>query len=212
MAHSPTSQTSFCITDVVLAIVLAATSGVAILAYAFGSVPMTLSVPFVVMPTVLMLVCAVLLRQRLYSRFRALADLVWLGAWTGFLATVGYDVIRPVVQRALRFDFNPFAAIPVFGQLITGLPPESQTAVAAGWAYHFWNGISFGMMFALWRPKGGIAAGCLWGLGLECLMLITYPALLRLRLDDPGFLVTSIVGHSLWGALLGAGIARWGHG
>lgn len=196
--------------DVLIGILLAASSGSAILAHAFVSVPMVLTVPFVVMPTVLLLVGGILLRKRLYHRFRVIADLVVLGCWTGLLATVAYDLIRPLVQIVFRSNFNSFAAIPIFGTLMTGLPAGNAIAITTGWLYHFWNGISFGIMFALFRPRGGVLAGLLWGLGLECLMLVTYPHLLQVRLDTPGFLATSLSGHSLWGIVLGGSITRWG--
>src|SRR3970282_265862 len=53
--------------------------------------------------------------------------------------------------------------MPLFGQLITGLPPSDGRALAAGWAYHFWNGLSFGKVYALLRPRGGVASGLVWG-------------------------------------------------
>ena len=116
----------------------------------------------------------------------------------------------PALVALFQFSYDQFKAISVFGVLITGQPASTLQAQTAGWGYHFWNGASFGVMYALLRPQGGVATGLLWALGLQLLILWTYPSLLQVRLDNPGFLVTSMVGHGLWGVVLGAGLARWG--
>ena len=62
------------------------------------------------------------------------------------------------------------------------------------------------------RPEtrlGGALLGMAWGLGLQGLMMFTYPRLLQVRLDDPGFLTMGIVGHAFWGLALGEGLKRW---
>ena len=108
-------------------------------------------------------------------------------------------------MRAAAFG----GAMPVFGQLMTGLPANDPMAVTAGWVYHFWNGISFGMMFVLFKPNGGVFAGLLWGFSLQCLMLLAYPQLLGLRLSDPAFISISLIGHAAWGAVLGWAVRKW---
>ena len=194
--------------EIVLGVLLAGTSGAAIIAHVFGPVPMSFTVPFVVLPATAILVSAVLLRRRLYPRFHAFTRVIMVGAKWGFLATLAYDVIRPVLKMILRFSFNPYRAIPIFGQLMTGLPATDPTAIVAGWIYHFWNGISFGVMFAFVRPQGGMAAGVVWAMVLQALMMWVYPQFLQVRLADPGFLMSGLIGHSVWGVVLGAGLRR----
>ena len=189
---------------------MAGTSGAAVLAHVFTPLTMTYSVPFIVMPATVVLLGLILVRRRLYRQLHVVADLLILGALTGFAATIGYDVIRPILRYIFDFSFNPFKAMPIFGSLMTGLPPSHPASIALGWVYHFWNGISFGMMFALVRPRGGALVGLLWGLGLHALMLWSYPRLLQVRLDDPGFLVTGCIGHAVWGVMLGLSIKKWG--
>ena len=188
---------------------LASTSGAAVLAYTFGHLPMTLTVPFVVMPTVALLGSVILLRRGFTARFHLLASLLILGMWTGALATVAYDLSRLMLRSIFDFRFNPFGAMPIFGQLMTGMSRSHPLVTIAGWTYHFWNGISFGMMFAVVRPRGGVISGIVWGLGLAVLMLITYPHLLNVSPDDSGFLAADLVGHATWGLVLGWGIRRW---
>jgi hypothetical protein len=78
-----------------------------------------------------------------------------------------------------------------------------------GLIYHFWNGISFWAMFAFIRPRGGTILGFIWGIGLQCLMMFAYPRLLQIRLNDPGFLTSSLIGHALWGIVLGKTVQQW---
>jgi len=194
--------------EALLAIVLASTSGLGILVHTFGPVPMSFSAPFVVFPTACLLAGAILVRRQLPERFHAFARALVAGASWGMVATLFYDGIRPLLGFLFGFTFNPYRAIFIFGELITGLPRSDPFAVAAGWTYHFWNGTSFGMMFALFRPQGGILPGVLWAETLQVLMMIAYPSFLNARLDDPGFMATGIIGHGLWGIVLGAGLKR----
>jgi len=157
--------------EAILGIALAGTSGAAILAHTFGSLPMAFTVPFVVMPSAIILGSAVLLGRGLIARLHVLAVLLIVGTSAGAVATAAYDLARAVLRLALGFSFNPFGAIPIFGQLMTGFSPSHPIALVAGSIYHLWNGISFGIMFALFKPRGGALAGLTWGLMLAGLML-----------------------------------------
>lgn len=193
--------------DIILCIVLAGTSGAAVLAETFTPVPMTMTAPFIVLPSAFLVIAMMFRWQGRPERVAFVGDRMLLGAKWGLIATLAYDAVRPVLLAALQLEFNPYRAIPLFGALATGRPSTDGMAIGIGWLYHFWNGITFGMMFALARPRGGWLAGLIWGLGLQALMMWAYPDLLQVRLDDPGFLVSTIVGHSLWGVVLGAGLA-----
>jgi hypothetical protein len=196
--------------DMVAGWFLASTSGAALLAYTFLGFPMTFTVPFVVFPSALLLVGIVLTRQGRLERLRAFSGIVMLGAKWGLIATLFYDAIRPPLRWIFSLSYDPFRAIAIFGQLMTGRPLDDPWGLAAGWTYHFLNGITFGVMFALMRPRGGPWHGLVWALVLQGIMMATYPTLLQARLDDIGFMMTGLVGHSLWGLVLGAGIRREG--
>jgi hypothetical protein len=167
---------------------------------------MTMTVPFVALPAAAALVTIVLLRRRLHARLHLFVQCLMRGAAWGFVATLCYDVVRPLVTTLFHFGFDPYLAIGVFGHYITGLPTGDPRALAAGWIYHFWNGTSFGMIFALVRPRGGPVAGLIWGVGLQLLMMITYPQIFAIRLSTPGFVPTGLIGHAVWGLVLGAGL------
>jgi hypothetical protein len=196
--------------EILLGVALASTSGAAVMAHAFGPVKLNFAAPFIAMPCMGILVGTILLRRKLYDRLHAFASVTLSGGIYGLLATLVYDAVRPLIKWIAGYAFNPYRAMPVFGSLITGLPQTDPFAIGVGWFYHFWNGISFSIMYALIRPQGGAITGMLWGLGLQGLMMITYPTLLKLRLDTPGFLVMGIIGHALWGIVLGYCLKRWG--
>ncbi len=195
------------ISQIIVGLLLTSTSGLAITLWGLGKIPMTFTVSFVVLPSIIILVSAVLYYKN-HQKFQWFNDLIIQGGKWGLLATLFYDAIRPLLKLIFRFDFNPYRAMPIFGELITGLPQTDSLAILAGWLYHFWNGISFGMMFALLAPKGGMVKGFIWSMALQALMMWVYPHFLAIRLADPGFLMTGLVGHGLWGVVLGYGIKR----
>jgi hypothetical protein len=196
--------------ELILGVALAGTSGAAILLHWIGALPVSFTVPFVAAPAAVVLTGAILVGQGRFGRLHAFSRSLLVGMAMGLLATVAYDIIRPPLVFALGGGYDPYRAQPIFGQLITGLPGSDPRALAAGWAYHTWNGLSFGVIYALVRPQGGWRTGLAWGLGLQALMMAVYPALLQARLDDPAFMITGIVGHSFWGIVLGEGVRRAG--
>jgi hypothetical protein len=194
--------------ELLLALFLAGTSGLGVMAHAFGPVPMSFSAPFVVLPAGILLAGAILLKRGLPERLHAFSSALLRGALWGLVATLAYDAIRPGLVELFGFHFNPYRAIYFFGELITDRPRTETVSWLSGWGYHFWNGISFGMIFAILRPKGGVVHGFLWAETLQVLMMITYPSFLQVRLDNPGFLATGLIGHGIWGIILGWGMQR----
>jgi hypothetical protein len=197
--------------EILVGLALSCTSGLAIIAHTYGPVKLSFATPFIALPTAMVLSGLILLRKRLYGRLHTLSSSIAMGALYGLAATVIYDLIRPLLKWIFQFQYPPFRAMTIFGTLITGLAPEDPVSQIAGWTYHFWNGISFGMMYVLIWPRGGWISGLAWGLGLQLLMMIVYPSFLNARLSDPGFLTMGIVGHSFWGVVLGYLVRRRRH-
>lgn len=192
--------------EAIFGALMAAMSGVAILAHTFGPVPMSFTVPFVVLPVAFMFVGLVLVRRHLYGRLHVFAGRVFAGVVWSLLATFAYDAVRAVMRAAFRLSADPFQAMPVFGHLITKLPAADPLAVTVGWIYHLWNGVSYGIMFALLWPRGGALAGFVWAMTLQALMIADYPVLLQIRPGDPGWYAEGLVGHGVWGVVLGSGL------
>lgn len=93
-----------------------------------------------------------------------------LGAVGGLLGTIGYDLFRvPFAALGLRV----FAPIDSYGVLILDASASSSWTGLAGWAYHFSNGIGFGIAYAMVAVGRKWWWGVLWGMVLETATIIT---------------------------------------
>jgi len=130
-----------------------------------------------------------------WKRFRA-------GVAGGAMALLAYDGIRFAIYASNLLDFYPFQTHRIFGYLITGESPASEAAAIAGWLYHFWNGFSFAIIYALIAGPASWYWGVAWAMILEVAMLFTYPTLLDIKMST-GFVGVSLIGHTAYGAALG---------
>jgi hypothetical protein len=114
-----------------------------------------------------------------------------------------------------------FKVFPRFGALLLGEPLEqssySLVAHLLGWAYHFSNGATFGVMFAAMyagaREAFGEVRGSAWkaiplatlmAVGIElCLLASPYAAFFGIHLT-PRFIVVTMIAHIIFGLGLGA--------
>jgi hypothetical protein len=139
-----------------------------------------------------------------------LARLARVGLVSGLVATLVYDLVRTVLSRFDTSPYDPFEALRAFGSAIAG-PSVSPTAgMAAGAAFHLFNGIAFGVSFCLLFRRGGVLRGMAWGAVLEVFQLTLYPGWLDIRAYQE-FAQISAVSHLAYGATLGW-LARTGIG
>lgn len=189
-----------------VAIAAALTSIAALLLHAAGLVRMPFTVTFLSIPGAILLVCLAVwagLADRVVF-FNRLA----VGFLVGALGLLAYDAIRWAVQTILPLGFDAFFSIRAFGTLITGRSIDDPVSIAAGWAYHVSNGLSFGVLYALIAGPARASYGLIWGLILEIAMLIVYPALFQ-PTSVGGFVIVSVVGHAAFGSVIGIGCRRW---
>jgi hypothetical protein len=133
---------------------------------------------------------------------RRLTRLAKVGLVSGLVATLAYDVIRTVLSRFDASPYDPFEALRAFGSAIAG-PSASPTAVvAAGTAFHLFNGFAFGVAFCLLFRRGGVLRGMAWGAFLEVFQLTLYPGWLDIRAYQE-FAQISALSHLAYGATLG---------
>ena len=153
---------------------------------------------------------------------RRLWQAVMIGVVAGLIAAVAYDVFRLpfVFAKAWGLDtwvppMNLFKVFSRFGAMILGEPLEqprySLAAHLVGWAYHFSNGATFGVMYLAMvgdgarRPWGWAV---LMAVGLELGMLFTpYPNTFGIQIT-PRFVVVTLAAHLIFGVGLGLS-ARW---
>jgi hypothetical protein len=127
------------------------------------------------------------------------------GACLGFIAAIVYDVYRiPFAMAGLPI----FSVFPQFGRMILGGDAPLWGIQAAGWIYHFSNGMAFGIMYlAMARQKAWWWAMA-WALGIEIMMLISpYPQVFGFKVT-PQFLAVTLSAHLIFGLTLGLGTKR----
>src|SRR5437867_1095842 len=167
---------------------LAASSIACLLADFYRLCPMRTFTLFIFLPATLLLF-AWAVADRLWGN-RQLWRGVMIGVAAGLIAAVAYDLFRLpfVYARAWGIEsvvppLNLFKVFPRFGAMILAQPVEqSSYSLAAhliGWAYHFSNGLTFGIMY-LALIGDGTRRHWIWAVvmavGLELGMLFTpYP-------------------------------------
>lgn len=130
------------------------------------------------------------------------------GACAGLIATFAYDGVRYGLVSLMSWSLDPFKAWSLFGAAVIGDNSSGGAQFAVGIAYHLLNGIGFGLTFALIVRRPTWWLGVLWGLVLELLMALLYPQWMRIsQLEE--FLTMSVVGHVVYGAVLGTLCGLW---
>ncbi len=147
---------------------------------------------------------------------------VVIGAMAGFVAACTYDLFRlPFVfsrewhLAAIVPPMGLFKVFPRFGAMLLGQPVEQPTyslaAQLIGWAYHFSNGVTFGIMYMAIigdaRRRSWLWAVML-ATGLELAMLLTpYPQFFAIPVTAL-FVAVTLTAHLLFGVALGL-VTRW---
>lgn len=130
-----------------------------------------------------------------------------IGAMAGVVATAAYDLSRFLLVQVFSLHVQPFEAIPLFGQLLTGNHAPHSVQLAVGMLYHLINGIGFAIAYSIWFAPRGWWCGILWALVLEAAMLAIYPGWLNIKMMDE-FASVSVIGHLVYGSILG-GLCKW---
>ncbi len=135
-----------------------------------------------------------------------ISQAIFVGAVGGLIGTFGYDLIRiPFLLMGQRV----FAPISAYGVWLLDAGISSRFTEAAGWAYHFSNGITFGIMYALWMRNKHPGWAILWGLALETIAVVSpFADIFALR-QAYGALGIAYLGHVAYGAPLGWLTSNW---
>ena len=184
----------------VSAALCALVSLLALVAHIFGFLPMPFFLTFFGVPSLVLLFALAALGRRLNARVFLRCLLV--GLLGGIVATLAYDLTKYGVRVSGLFDFDGFKAIYIFGGWITGRETSSVTAGVAGWLYHFWNGISFGIFYTLAFGRRHWMYGVVYGGVMEACMLGLFPLFVQIT-NKIDFIGVSMFGHLVYGAALG---------
>jgi hypothetical protein len=172
-----------------------------------GVLPMQTSVLYLFLPS-LVLLAAVCVGAQTRQR-RDVRDAIMVGAFAGLLATFAYDIARiPFLLAGVRV----FITHDAYGIWIAEAELSSRFTHALGWAYHFSNGISFGVIYALFMRGEHWGLAVLYALMLETINLLTpFSAVFGISRN---WLAIGILylGHLAFGVVLGVIIQnfeRW---
>jgi hypothetical protein len=161
--------------------------------------------------------CAMLIAFALYDLWRGdgrACRMIVIGAIAGFAAALAYDTFRLPFVYSTSWGLTGFVpSLPLFkvftqfGTMILNMTDSnSLAAILVGWAYHFSNGITFGIMYATivngqWRRRWPVAI--VFAVGLELAMLFTpYPATFGIRITET-FVIVTLTAHIFFGVTMG---------
>jgi hypothetical protein len=141
-----------------------------------------------------------------------LARRIVLGAAAGVIATLGLEVVR---ATSFRLGGMPGDLPRLLGVLLTDrfmLGPSTVSDVL-GYAYHFWNGACFGIVFAVVFGRKplvwAIAYAELIGLGFLASPAVKAMGVGFMATGMPAMIVTVLLAHLAFGVTLGTLVRRW---
>ena len=164
----------------------------------------------VLLPSLVLLAVAVV-----GARFRghhALVRRVLIGAAAGIVATVGLEIVR---ITSFRLGGMPGDLPRLMGVLLTDrfMFGPSTLSDVLGWAYHFWNGAVFGLIFAVLlgprRVSWYVGYGILIGVGFLASPVVTSMGIGSFGLGMPAMPATVVLSHVVYGWALGVLYLRW---
>lgn len=195
----------------ILALFLAGISPLIFPVSAAGYASMHLLAVKLLLPSVFALIVLELFSRR--RGWNQLAGGILIGACAGAAGTFGLELVRETGFRV--FHWMPGDLPMLMGALLTDRIMLGPNAVSnlAGWAYHFWNGAAFGILYVLLfgrRPWwNGLIFGLLVGIGF-----MTSPVVKSLGVGyfggefGPGFATTVTLAHLAYGGILGWLVSR----
>jgi hypothetical protein len=143
----------------------------------------------------------------------ALARPVAVGLAAGAVATIALEVIR---LPGFWLGFMPGNLPRLMGVLLLNqfLSGPTTASDIVGWAYHFWNGASFGLiyvlLFATCRRWVGAVYGVALGFGFMLSPVVSALGVGFFGLEfSKGFPITVTLAHAAFGTVLGWLTARW---
>jgi hypothetical protein len=199
--------------EVLLGLVALAAAGVApnvFPAAQAGVAKMSVLATTVLIPSIVLL--AVVFAIAAYRGQRRLAGRLLAGVAAGVLATVALEVVRTV---SFRLGGMPGDLPRLMGVLLTDrfMLGPSLLSDLLGYAYHFWNGACFGVIFAVPFGRRPVpwAAGyaTLIGLGFLASPAVKALGVGFMGVEMPTMIVTIVIAHLAYGLALGALLRHW---
>ncbi len=176
-----------------------------------GLAKMSVLGEWLLIPAVALLAVVTLMAWR--RGHKRLTNRLLAGAAAGFIATIGLEAVRITSFHA--FEGMPGDLPRLMGVLLLDrfmLGPSLASDVI-GWAYHFWNGAAFGILFTVLLGRRSLR----WALGYAGLIGVGFllsPAVKALGIgfmgaEMPSMPVTVLLAHLAYGLVLGLLSRQW---
>jgi hypothetical protein len=218
----------------ILIIILSGTSASLLLIPPLGIIPYATFRDIAIIPSVIIIFIIGILSR---SKFPRLSNRLFVGMSAGAIASLALEAIRiPGYMFAKWMPMDSMISLP--GLLLTekitalsevkqvimrsGVPMNLYTApmdaFLAGGLWHFWNGATFGIIYALLLGKGKWWYGLIWAVIIEMVMMMA-PYLIIMKgpfgvehMDGYNIFVLTLIAHLVFGAVLGIIVQKWKKG
>ena len=183
--------------------ILCIPSGFALMVKVYGLMEMRPFVLAVCLPCIALLLILVWLTN---AKFPLIGTDLAIGAVAGLVGAVAYDLIR---IPAVLVGYRVFETISVFGLWLLNAEKSSRFTELAGWSYNYFNGICFGMMYALFMRGRHWGFGVLWAFILESIAIFTpFGLIFSVRGNIPVMFI-AYAAHIAYGVPLGKAVQKW---
>lgn len=143
---------------------------------------------------------------------RRLVNRMIAGGLAGGIATIALEVVRIAGFHLGQMpgSMPALAGVLLLNRFMLG---PSLLSDIAGWSYHFWNGVTFGLIFAVVFGKKPLWVALGYGLFMAVGFLVS-PAVTALGIGFmghkmPGMPVTVVLAHLAYATVLGLLVRRW---
>lgn len=167
-------------------------------------------------PSAALIVFIILLAKIL--KFKDITRLAINGIVAGIIATMALEIFRIAGFKLgwMPGDLPKLIGVILLDQFASG--PDIRSNLA-GWAYHFWNGAVFGLIFSLLFGQSKVWQGLLYGLLIGVGFMIS-PVVKSLGVgrfgvnfeDGYQFALTVTIAHAAFGLALSFLLIKWNKG
>jgi len=168
------------------------------------------------------------------SKYTRLTSRLFKGMVAGVIASIGLEAIRiPSYMFTKWIPMDSMISLPglLLTEKITALSQVKQVIIQSsvpmnlyhapmdiflvGGLWHFWNGATFGIIYALLIGKGKWWYGMIWAVIIEMVMMVA-PYLIMMKgpfgiqyMDGYNIFVVTLIAHLVFGTILGIIVQKW---
>jgi len=215
----------------IILIILSGASASLLLLPPLGIIPYASFRDVVIIPSIIIIFAIGILSR---SKFPRITSRLFKGMAAGAIASLALEAIRiPAYMFTKWIPMDSMISLPglLLTEKITMLSEVKQTimqsgvpmnlyhapldAFLAGGLWHFWNGATFGIIYALLIGKGKWWYGMIWAVIIEMVMMMA-PYLIIMKgpfgiehMDGYNIFVVTLIAHLAFGAILGIIVQKW---